>query len=79
MKDSTNGVRYQTNRPANSHTWAAYSFGALPGQFPTPEYYNNNQYVMRATIPIVDDDPVALGDTFSLLKNNSLNVSVAGV
>jgi hypothetical protein len=48
---NSNGVRYQSARPANSHHWFAYTYGALPNQFASAGS-NNNQYVMRATVAI---------------------------
>jgi VCBS repeat-containing protein len=48
---SSNGVRYQSGRPASSHYWMSSAYGVLPGQFSLSGWgSNNNQYVMRATV-----------------------------
>jgi hypothetical protein len=46
---NNNGVMYQSGQPANSHCWSPNTYGALPANFPGFNY-NNNQYVMRATV-----------------------------
>ncbi|OGM91872.1 hypothetical protein A2755_00715 [Candidatus Wolfebacteria bacterium RIFCSPHIGHO2_01_FULL_48_22] len=48
-----NGIRYQTDRPANSHRWADNSmYGVLPMKYPSGSGvgFNTNQYTMKATV-----------------------------
>jgi hypothetical protein len=50
---STNGVRYQSGRPANSHYYVFRSYGPLPASFSLSGDgfgYNDNEYVIRVTV-----------------------------
>ena len=49
-----NVVSYQNGQPSRSHYWLKNtSYGALPGQFNVSRAgYNNNAYVMRATVDL---------------------------
>jgi len=50
---SANVVVYQNGQVSNSHYYVALIYGALPSTYPlTGAGYNNNQYVIRATVSL---------------------------
>jgi N-acetylneuraminic acid mutarotase len=78
---NANGVRYQSGQAAGSHYWVSSAYGALPAQFNlTGAGYNNNQYVLRASVNIMENNaPVAVDDAYSTDEDTTLNIAAPGV
>ena len=76
-----NGVRRQSGGPANSGCWKTGArYGSLPSSFGGASGYENQQYVMRATIASSGNSgPVAVNDTYSVDGDIALGVDAPGV
>lgn len=61
---NSNKVEYQTGQSAGSHVWGNAAYGPLPNTFPSIQYTNSDQYVMRATVN-------SIMTTYTLTINNA--------